>query len=416
MGGEAHVVEHLYDIRVGAPTDQCGGRILRVHEGNTFSLTLSEIRGFLLDLDGTRPPTPPSLLQSEQSRRATCALNARYRRHVFAAPRAGTMYTPSGMIDGAVDFHAYLREEGIPYVFCSNTGKGASGVQQKLKANGITSDGELVGGEHIFTAAQAQCQYMVDNLPRGAKVFVFAGGNAETADSSFWMEILRELDSELVASWDVHTHLSEGVAKEWGELAACSDSDHAVAVVLFSDGSISSVPDPITGELGFADWSFDVIKKAGYLLSHGAAFICTAEDSFNVRPDGWPLPGPGMISAMFRTLMYPAHSRNIHVCGKGGNRGNAYMMDAAIAKLERQGHSGQRDKIVMVGDRFDTDVRAGVLAGTRTCLVESGCHAIAQQRYYPNDQADFVAKSVADLIVRPGAGHLPLRSRVAGGL
>ena len=122
VGGEAHVVEHLYDIRVGAPTDQCGGRILRVHEGNTFSLTLSEIRGFLLDLDGTRPPTPPSLLQSEQSRRATCALNARYRRHVFAASRAGTMYTPSGMVDGAVDFHAYLREEGIPYVFCSNTG------------------------------------------------------------------------------------------------------------------------------------------------------------------------------------------------------------------------------------------------------------------------------------------------------
>ena len=69
VGGEAHVVEHLYDIRVGAPTDQCGGRILRVHEGNTFSLTLSEIRGFLLDLDGTRPPTPPSLLQSEHSPR-----------------------------------------------------------------------------------------------------------------------------------------------------------------------------------------------------------------------------------------------------------------------------------------------------------------------------------------------------------
>ena len=41
-----------------------------------------------------------------------------------------------------------------------------------------------------------------------------------------------------------------------------------------------------TGELGFADWSFDVVKKAGYLLSHGASFLITAEDSFNMRPDG----------------------------------------------------------------------------------------------------------------------------------
>ena len=50
-----------------------------------------------------------------------------------------------------------------------------------------------------------------------------------------------------------------------------------VFVVLFSDGSISANVDPKTGELGFADWSFDVIKKAAYLLSHGANFICTAE-------------------------------------------------------------------------------------------------------------------------------------------
>lgn len=55
-------------------------------------------------------------------------------------------------------------------------------------------------------------------------------------------------------------------------------------VVLFSDGEISLHVDPATGEKGFADWSFDVIKKASYLLSHGASLIATAEDVFASVP------------------------------------------------------------------------------------------------------------------------------------
>ena len=80
---------------------------------------------------------------------------------------------------------------------------------------------------------------------------------------------------ELSSSWDVRTYLSESEAKEWAATAAVesalanddggSGSDEAhrcgVFVVLFSDGDISSCTDPNTGEAGFADWSFDVIKK-----------------------------------------------------------------------------------------------------------------------------------------------------------
>ena len=61
--------------------------------------------------------------------------------------------------------------------------------------------------------------------------------------------------------------------------------------MLFTDGSISSSVDPKTNERGYADWSFDVIKKASILLSHGAEFVCTAEDAFNPTSDGFPLPG-----------------------------------------------------------------------------------------------------------------------------
>ena len=37
---------------------------------------------------------------------------------------------------------------------------------------------------------------------------------------------------------------------------------------------------------------------------------------------------------------------------------------------------------MMVGDRFDTDVRGGVSVGILTCLVESGCHHYKDQPFY----------------------------------
>ena len=61
--------------------------------------------------------------------------------------------------------------------------------------------------------------------------------------------------------------------------------------------------------------------------------------------------------------------------------GGQYMMEAAIELLRQQGHSGERHRIVMVGDRFDTDIRAGLSVGIRTCLVASGCHNIECQQF-----------------------------------
>ena len=57
--------------------------------------------------------------------------------------------------------------------------------------------------------------------------------------------------------------MSESDAKEWAAAAAAQYAGPAeglcargVFVVLFSDGEITNAVDPITGEKGFADWSF----------------------------------------------------------------------------------------------------------------------------------------------------------------
>jgi len=174
-----------------------------------------------------------------------------------------------------------------------------------------------------------------------------------------------------------------------------------------SFGGESCGPGPPLAE-GFNDWGFEMVKAAGALLSHGAQFVYTADDAFNPSTDPkhpgmmFPLPGPGMFAAMMRTLMYPHNQEAIFCCGKGGNMGKKYMMEAAIDMLRQQGHSGERRRIVMVGDRFDTDIRAGLSVGISTCLVTSGCHNLACQQSYRKDPAHFHAPSVISLIADGG--------------
>jgi len=274
----------------------------------------------------------------------------------------GTIYNPHGTISGADDFYAFLCRRQIPYVFLSNTGaKGAAGVRDKLQRIGdFYLSADPPPESKILTAAEAQAAYMLATVPFGAKIFAIAGG----AEPSFWMELLeREAErtgvAELVASWEVHTQLSESLAKEWAVAAAAHQrsGQAAVFVVLFSDGSITAAVDPQSGELGHADWSFDVIKKASYMLSHGAHLVLTAEDAFNPSADPlypsnlWPLPGPGMFGALFRKLMEPLDDKYVHVCGKGGREGQTYMVERALGMLREQGHDGDLSSVLIVGDR-----------------------------------------------------------------
>jgi len=154
----------------------------------------------------------------------------------------------------------------------------------------------------------------------------------------------------------------------------------------------------------FQDWSFEVIKIAGFLLSHGAQLVYTAEDAYNPSVDPkhpglvFPLPGPGMFAAMMRKLMYPYKKDAIACAGKGGNQGGTYMMEAARRMLIAQGHDGDPTKILMVGDRFDTDVRAGLSSGFSTCLVTSGCHSLGLQQHYLTDPVHFHAPGVGALV------------------
>jgi len=162
-----------------------------------------------------------------------------------------------------------------------------------------------------------------------------------------------------------------------------------VAVVFFHDGEVA------------ADWSFQLFSAMTILVRFGAEFIYTAEDATNPSIDerypgvDFPIPGPGMFVNLLKTSML--EQARCYCCGKGGNAGRRYMMDRAIQMLIEQGHSGKRDEIMIVGDRFDTDIRAGTFAGIKSCLLESGAHTLDNADQFPTDIPSFAADSIIAL-------------------
>jgi ribonucleotide monophosphatase NagD (HAD superfamily) len=313
----------------------------------------------------------------------------------------GTMYLESGLIPGAVRFFEWMKDTGKQFVFLSNTGaKGSDGVVQKFASEKYKLCDGVLALKHVYTAAEAQMALMVhpvQGIPWGAKVFVVAGG-------SFWLEMLLRKDSPVVRSWDVRTSLSDGEAKEWARIAKQGKESGTcpVFVVLFVDGQIGDdAHHASSGCTNYhSDWNFELVKKCSFLLVHGAKMIYTADDSFNPSfdPDHpgmmFPMPGPGMFARMLRYAMPPSAEDSFACAGKGGSHGAEFMMGRAIEMLKTQGHSGDLSTIAMVGDRFDTDMKAAASVGVRGILVESGVNMAHQQQFFPDCPATWVAESV----------------------
>lgn len=105
-------------------------------------------------------------------------------------------------------------------------------------------------------------------------------------------------------------------------------------------------------------FDFEGLKKASTFLARGARFIGTNPDKADPVEDGLE-PAAGAILAALEA----ASGKRPFVVGKP----NALMM--LIARQILASHSSET---VMIGDRMDTDIVAGLEAGMTTCLMLSG--------------------------------------------
>ena len=131
-------------------------------------------------------------------------------------------------------------------------------------------------------------------------------------------------------------------------------------------------------------YDFQMIKKAIRLIhDSGARFIATNPDASGPS-EGGLVPACGAMAA----LMEKASGVSPFFVGKP----NALMMRTALNYLNV--HS---ENTIMIGDRMDTDVVAGVTSGMETILVLSGStkeQDIDKYPYLPT----FIRKSVAEIM------------------
>ncbi len=130
-------------------------------------------------------------------------------------------------------------------------------------------------------------------------------------------------------------------------------------------------------------YSFEAITTAIRLIDNGARFIATNPDPTGPSRHG-PLPATGSVAALI--------TRAIGVEPYFVGKPNPLMMRSALNQIEAHSES-----TVMVGDRMDTDVVAGIEAGLRTVLVLTGSTPAERVDRFPY-RPTAVVDSIADLV------------------
>lgn len=123
----------------------------------------------------------------------------------------------------------------------------------------------------------------------------------------------------------------------------------------------------VLGEVN--NYNFEQITKAVRLIKDGAMFIATNPDSTGPLESGI-VPATGALAA----LIEKATGKAPFFVGKP----NPLMMRSALRYLGV--HS---EDTIMIGDRMDTDVVAGVMSGLDTILVLSGVSTLADVERFP---------------------------------
>jgi NagD protein len=133
-------------------------------------------------------------------------------------------------------------------------------------------------------------------------------------------------------------------------------------------------------------YSLQRITRAIRFIEAGARFIATNPDPIGPSPEGI-VPATGSVAA----LISKATGVEPYFVGKP----NPLMMREALRAIEAHSQT-----TVMIGDRMDTDIVAGMEAGMETILVLTGITTREQAERFPYRPSRIV-DSVADLVEEP---------------
>ncbi len=161
--------------------------------------------------------------------------------------------------------------------------------------------------------------------------------------------------------------------------------ESGLTTALHNTGYILTDQDPEYVVLGETTaYSFDRITRAIRFVAAGARFIATNPDVMGPG-EGGIVPATGAVAA----LISAATGVKPYYVGKP----NPLMMRTALHTL-----GAHSEDSVMIGDRMDTDIVAGIESGLRTMLVLTGVTTREQVERFPY-RPTWVRESIADVEV-----------------
>jgi len=174
------------------------------------------------------------------------------------------------------------------------------------------------------------------------------------------------------------------IAKQKPEGTAFVIGDSGLTEPIHAEGYVLTDMNPDYVVLGETNaYNYDMLTKAIRLIEGGAQFIATNPDVSGPTEHG-TVPGCGATAA----LIEAATGKSPFFVGKP----NPLMMRTALNYLGV--HSNET---VMIGDRMDTDIIAGVEAGLQTILVLTGMTKdkvqVEQFPYRPS----YIVQSIAEI-------------------
>jgi NagD protein len=244
----------------------------------------------------------------------------------------------------------------------------------------IDMDGVLVTGRTIIPGADV----FLEKLTRLGRKYLILTNNAlyTPRDLSHRLQLMgldippeKIFTSAMATARFLQTQHPNGTAFVLGE-AGLTQALHEVGYVM-TDINPNYV---VLGELNHLN--LDQITHAIRLIGDGALFIATNPDP-NGPGDGGIVPACGALAAMIEK----ASGKGPMFIGKP----NPLMMRSALNYLGVHSY-----ETVMVGDRMNTDIIAGISSGLETILVMTGTTGVDYIALYPYRPAH-VFNSVADI-------------------
>lgn len=259
----------------------------------------------------------------------------------------------------------------------------AIGIIRQKKGFIIDMDGVLYHGNKLLPGVKE----FVDWLIASDKRFVFLTNSSERTPKELQEKLQRmgihvEKESFYTSALATAMFLSSQKARG----SAYIVGDAGLINALYNVGYTMNNVDPdyvVIGET--RSYSYEMIEKAINLVSAGANLIGT-------NPD---LTGPGEsgIVPATKSLISPvelATGKQAYFIGKP----NPLMMRNALKKIKCS-----REETVIIGDRMDTDMIAGIESEIDTCLVLSGITSEQEVSHFPY-RPRFILKGVGDLVTK----------------